>query len=118
MMKKLLANKKSILAILGLLVVVCAIIVLTRSCGAKGDSTKDTDIKDGQSEETLYNDDGLDVVEQDEHKPEESTSAGGSWEKPAKEPAEKPTFEGNNKGNANNSGEDIMTDDKDWGPIF
>lgn len=146
MLSDVLKNKKIIIAVVALILVVgVSIILFNGFIGDDGSKTgTETEVDSILSEDEPYDGDGLDVVEpQDntqENSKEDSTSVDGSWEeetesKNSNESSEKDNkndvdkkddtvIEDNNNdtGNEKNEGasgeEEVAEDEKTWGTIF
>lgn len=146
MKQKLLTNKKKVIAVVALFLVLCVGIILVITLGSKESGKKDGGFKTEQTEQGSKDEDvqedenkaeandevndkgnnnsGLEVLKPDEIAPENSSDASGSWDdtQESDTDAEDETndqTENNDQGDEEEEkDEDILEDDITWGNVY
>lgn len=136
MLKNLSKNKRIFLLIVMIVIILCLVVGILFSCSSDKSNKSDTNAESEQGEIVIEEDDGkgLEVKEEIDQKAEDSTSASGSWETSSQEDnktedvgihdgtagsdEQNAVTTDDQKDEAQETKEDIPTDEKTWGEVF
>lgn len=125
MQKKLLTNKKIVIAVAILLFLLCVGIILFANSDSQetGGNNSDTEIEQSKEKETPKedkekDDSGLEVLKPNEIKAEDSTDVSGLWKDASESNAQTGNTTMREKTDKESKEEDILEDGVLWGEIY